>query len=156
MHSSYCLLRYTAPWVWTGTDGHNSDQVIKLVGKRANFNIIDVLRKGSEVASEVEDSFGGWCQKKVHITYFCEELEFPGIGLVIRFRFSSPSPSTHILLSLKRLFREARRKRLDIPYIPFTQIIGVWRNTALPPASGYERILAEVRRWAEPLKTREG
>jgi hypothetical protein len=62
---------------------------LRLVGKRVNIDILDTLRKDSQVLLDVEDWFGHWrrrrseANKPLQITCFYEELELPIIGKVV-------------------------------------------------------------------------
>lgn len=52
---------------------------------QVNKNILEILKRESEVLADVEESFGIWLRKKgdrFNVTCFYEELGFPGVGQV--------------------------------------------------------------------------
>lgn len=64
----------------------NVGKVLKTGGKRVNTDIIGILKKGSEMLADIEGSFDTWLRIKgssVDVTCYYEELEFPGLGLVM-------------------------------------------------------------------------
>lgn len=62
---------------------------LRLIGKRVNTDILDTLRRDSQVLLDVEDWFGQWLRrcaeasKSLQITCFYEELALPLIGKVV-------------------------------------------------------------------------
>lgn len=59
--------------------------ILRAGGKRVNKQILGLLKQGSEVLSDVEDSFEIWLSKKdadFNVSCFYEELELPGLGKV--------------------------------------------------------------------------
>jgi protein SERAC1 len=60
-------------------------QILKAGGKRVNRDILQLLKRHSEVLADVEESFGIWLRKtggRFKLTCFYEELELPTIGMV--------------------------------------------------------------------------
>ncbi|CAI6340837.1 unnamed protein product [Periconia digitata] len=63
--------------------------ILSLVGKRVNVNILDTLKRDSQTLLDVEDWFGHWRRRRaetgapIHITTFYEELELPVGGKVV-------------------------------------------------------------------------
>jgi hypothetical protein len=79
--------------IFLGTPHRGSDladfartvaKVLKLTGKRVAADILDVLRRDSQVLAVVEDWFHKWLRRRsdggraVKITSFYEELSMPG------------------------------------------------------------------------------
>jgi pimeloyl-ACP methyl ester carboxylesterase len=64
-------------------------KVLGAVGKRVNTEILEVLKRDSQVLLDVEDWFAQWLRRRakagnnVDITCFFEEMELPGIGKVV-------------------------------------------------------------------------
>lgn len=61
--------------------------IIKASGKIINTEILEVLKRDSQVLAAVENSFTNWVRRKngrVHLTCFCEELEIRGVGMVVK------------------------------------------------------------------------
>ena len=59
--------------------------ILRACRMRVNNRIVQLLKQGSEVLAEVEDSFDNWLRKKAghfDVTCFYEELELPGVGFV--------------------------------------------------------------------------
>lgn len=59
--------------------------ILKAGGMRVNKDILQLLRRDSEVLADVEDSYAVWLRKYDHrfdLACFYEELELPGIGRV--------------------------------------------------------------------------
>ena len=62
---------------------------LRLIGKRVNTDILDTLRRDSQVLLDVEDWFGQWrrrraeSRKSLQITCFYEELALPLVGKVV-------------------------------------------------------------------------
>ncbi|PVH96718.1 hypothetical protein DM02DRAFT_598696 [Periconia macrospinosa] len=63
--------------------------LLSLVGKRVNVNILDTLKRDSQTLLDVENWFGHWLRRRaesgspVNITTFFEELELPLGGKVV-------------------------------------------------------------------------
>ncbi|KAH7397431.1 hypothetical protein BKA66DRAFT_454343 [Pyrenochaeta sp. MPI-SDFR-AT-0127] len=90
--------KHTAGIVFLGTPHGGSDlasfaksvgKCLRLVGKRVNTDILDTLRRDSQVLLDIEDWFGHWRRRRnedhkaLQITCFYEELELPVIGKVV-------------------------------------------------------------------------
>jgi hypothetical protein len=61
--------------------------IVKISGKRTNSDILEVLRRNSPVLATVDDTFSNWLRKttgRFELTCFFEELELPGIGMVVK------------------------------------------------------------------------
>lgn len=59
--------------------------ILKLVNIRMNGNILEPLKRNSQVLADIEDSFSNWLRKKgsrFDLTCFYEELGLPVTGLV--------------------------------------------------------------------------
>lgn len=59
--------------------------ILKLVNMKVNGDILEPLKRNSQVLADVEDSFSNWLRKKgsrVDLTCFYEELGLPVTGLV--------------------------------------------------------------------------
>jgi hypothetical protein len=64
---------------------HGIAYIMKSIPKRTNANILGLLKPGSEVLTDLEESFGIWLRKKgdrVQVAPFYEELELPVVGQV--------------------------------------------------------------------------
>ncbi|KAH7085842.1 hypothetical protein BKA63DRAFT_27723 [Paraphoma chrysanthemicola] len=88
----------TAASAFLGTPHSGSDfapfakavsRVLSLTGKRVNVNILDTLKRDSQVLLDLEDWFGHWLRRRfqdgspVDLTCFIEELELPIVGRVV-------------------------------------------------------------------------
>ncbi|KAH7095492.1 hypothetical protein FB567DRAFT_31364 [Paraphoma chrysanthemicola] len=88
----------TAAIAFLGTPHSGSDfapfaksvsRVLSLTGKRVNVNILDTLKRDSQVLLDLEDWFGHWLRRRsqdgspIELTCFIEELELPIVGRVV-------------------------------------------------------------------------
>ncbi|KAH0538139.1 hypothetical protein FGG08_005247 [Glutinoglossum americanum] len=112
--------------------------ILKIGGKRVNKGILGVLERDSEVLADVEGSFGIWLRKKsngFNITCFYEELELPGVGLVVT--KDSAQISGYPQMSI------------HANHIGMTK----FKNS---DDTGYTRIIGTIERWLGPLKAQAG
>lgn len=61
--------------------------IVEVSGKRINSEILEVLKRDSQVLAAVENSFTNWVRKKngrAHLACFCEDLEIRGVGMIVR------------------------------------------------------------------------
>ncbi|KAI1322975.1 hypothetical protein F5Y16DRAFT_385050 [Xylariaceae sp. FL0255] len=106
--------------------------IVKASRKRINTDILEVLRRDSQVLAAVDDVFSNWLRKttgRFHLTCFFEELQFPGVGMVVK-RESAiiagwPSMSIHA--------------NHDMPKFTNTN------------DDGYQRVTGELSRWIGQL-----
>jgi hypothetical protein len=101
-------------------------QILKAGGKRVNRDILQLLKRDSEVLADVEESFGIWLRKtcgRFKLTCFYEELELPTIGMVRSPCRRSPIGVFRIALTCARLSRKNRERLADILRYQFMPII---------------------------------
>ncbi|RSL83110.1 hypothetical protein CEP52_016800, partial [Fusarium oligoseptatum] len=92
------ILRSTRGIIFLGTPHHGAglarwaELVSRSIGlvKQTNANIVQVLRRGSEVLARIQDSFHTMVKARateglpsIEISCFYEELPLPGVGLVV-------------------------------------------------------------------------
>lgn len=83
--------------------------ILRAGGKRVNTEIVQLLRRNSEVLADIEDSYAVWVRRnssRFDLTCFYEELELPAIGMVgplLRSRFTALSDLLDPLLINERL-----------------------------------------------------
>lgn len=63
-------------------------KALSFLGKRVNTDILEALKRDSQILLDVEDWFGHWRRRRaetnpVQITCFFEELELPAFGKVV-------------------------------------------------------------------------
>ena len=103
--------------------------VLRLGFARANSQILDPLRRGSEIADNIEQSFSTWLRRhtaRFGLTCFFEEFEVPTLGLIVA--------------------KDSAR----IPGYPQFSIPANHMNMAKfgeKEDIGYKRILGELKRW---------
>lgn len=101
-------------------------QILKAGGKRVNRDILQLLKRDSEVLADVEESFGTWLRKtggRFKLTCFYEELELPTIGMVRSPCRKSLISIFRIALTYARLSRKNRERLVDILRYQFMPII---------------------------------
>ena len=101
-------------------------QILKAGGKRVNRDILELLKRDSEVLADVEESFGIWLRKtggRFQLTCFYEELELPTIGMVRSLCRQSLICVFRIALTCTRLSRKNRERLADILRYQFMPII---------------------------------
>ena len=101
-------------------------QILKAGGKRVNRDILQLLKRDSEVLADVEESFGIWLRKtggRFKLTCFYEELELPTIGMVRSPCRKSLIGIFRIALTYARLSRKNRERLVDILRYQFLPII---------------------------------
>ena len=67
------------------TFAKGATDILKFVHKRVNSDILEPLKRDSQMLADVEDSFAHWLRRKgnqFNITCFYEELGLVGVGLV--------------------------------------------------------------------------
>lgn len=115
--------------------------LLSLVGKRVNVNILDVLKRDSQTLLDVEDWFGHRRRRRaesampIRITTFYEELELPLGGKVVEeFQAKIPGYSSYGI----------RANHMDM-----TKFSG--RDDP-----GYGALRREIRRWCKEISTQPG
>lgn len=95
-HNSSQIGKHTIGIVFLGTPHRGVDlapfakalsNIVQASGKGINTNIIGVLERNSEVLAELEESFTNWYERnrgRFELCCFFEELEFPGVGIVVQ------------------------------------------------------------------------
>jgi hypothetical protein len=61
--------------------------IVEASGKRINSDILEALKRDSQVLAAVENSFANWVRKnhgRFQLECFYEELELRGVGMVVR------------------------------------------------------------------------
>lgn len=113
------LDRCTIAVAFLGTPHRGSDlapfasgiaQMLKVARKRVNLDILQLLRRDSEVLDDVEGSFGIWLRKnggRFSLTCFFEEQELPAVGMV-----SAPDYCFYGCIPKRSLLVQGCHKRL--------------------------------------------
>ncbi|KAF1965939.1 hypothetical protein BU23DRAFT_436621, partial [Bimuria novae-zelandiae CBS 107.79] len=110
---------------------------LRLVGKRVNVDILDTLKRDSQVLLDVEDWFGHWrrrcasAHRNIQITCFFEELELPLVGKVVEeTQAKIPGYSSYGI----------RANHMDMTKFPSSN------------DPGYQAVCREIRRWSKDAK----
>ncbi|KAJ3568959.1 hypothetical protein NPX13_g6245 [Xylaria arbuscula] len=129
--------------VFLGTPHRGSDlapftkavaNILKSIGKRTNTDILEVLRRNSQLLALVEDNFANWLRKsadRFRVACFFEELELPAVGRVVERESATIAgwPKHSI-----------RANHMDMV------------RFAASDDDGYQQISGELKRWVQQVK----
>ncbi|KAL8348370.1 hypothetical protein RB598_001598 [Gaeumannomyces tritici] len=103
-------------------------RILKASGTRTNVDIISLLRRDSEALADIEAAFGTWLRKNLEfkLTCFFEEKEVVGCGMVVS---------------------KDSAKISGYPQLPIPANHMDMARFESANATGYRRILGELRRW---------
>lgn len=129
-------------------------KIAQASGKRVNTDILEVLKRNSQVLSAVENSFTNWCRKnegRLQMACFFEELELPGVGLVVGKESAKiggwPQMSIHANHMVSGTF-------LVSPLVLMHEK-DMTKFSSLED-DGYQRVSGELLRWTRPLLDNAG
>ncbi|KAF2156673.1 hypothetical protein K461DRAFT_2120 [Myriangium duriaei CBS 260.36] len=141
------IQEHTAGIVFLGTPHRGSDlaalanavnAIVKATGKNTNADIMQVLKRDSQLLASVEKFFGNWVNEsraRIELACFCEELGVRQVGMVVTRESASipdwPSLSIHA-------------NHMDMTKFASSEDLG------------YQRILGQLKRWIRPLRAQQG
>ncbi|KAI1440073.1 hypothetical protein F5Y02DRAFT_363690 [Annulohypoxylon stygium] len=146
-HNSSQIGKHTIGIVFLGTPHRGVDlapfakalsNIVQASGKGINTNIIGVLERNSEVLAELEESFTNWYERnrgRFELCCFFEELEFPGVGIVVQRESAIISGRPHGSIHANHSGMVTFSNSGD---------------------AGYERVCGFLKRWIQDRGTDEG